>query len=315
VTAAAAAVLASAAYQEAAAARDRRRFPAPGRMVDIGGRRLHLLDAGAASPAVVVVPALGDSALLWASIQRDLAADMRVCVYDRAGLGWSDPPPRGSRTINDAARELHALLDSAGIEPPYVLVGHSAGGVIARRFATSHPGTVAGLVLVDSSHEDQAGRHGVHGWPYSRSVYLRRALRRQLRILGARRLAAALGLLRELDADIAREVPAEHAAAYRASMLSTRQKRIVVRETLMMARLSEQPPSLGAIPLTVITAGGQRLAGWREMQDELAALSTSSTHITAEGSGHYVHLDDPELVLHAIRDLVRESRRLMPGRC
>jgi hypothetical protein len=131
------------------------------------------------------------------------------------------------------------------------------------------------MVLVDSSHEGQASR-GAHGWPYGRSRYLRRAMQRQARILGVRRLAAAVGLLRQLDTDIAREVPPDHAAAYRASLLSTRQRRVVVREILMMARLSEEPPSLGAVPLNVITAGARPIPGWREMQDELAAISSTS---------------------------------------
>ena len=303
----AAAALGSSAYQEAAAARDRRRFHAPGRLVDVGGRKVHFLEAGHGTPVVVIVPALGDNGLAWMRIQRALASEMRTCVYDRAGIGWSDPPPRGRRTVGDTARELRALLDGAGIEPPVVLVGHSIGGVIARRFTTRYPDMVAGLVLVDSSHENQSRRHGVHGFPYGRASYYRRAVKRQLWILGGRRLAAALGLLHGLDADTDREVPAEQAAAYRAILLSTRQRRAVVRETLMMAEFAETPPSLGSLPLTVITAGANGIPGWHEMQDELAALSTRSTRITAEGSGHYVHLDDPDLVVRAIRDLVHSA--------
>lgn len=310
VVAIAAAALSSTVYQEAAAAHDRRRFPAPGRLVDVGGRRLHLLESGRGTPTVVIVPALSDNVLVWMRIQRALDSEMRVCVYDRAGIGWSDPPPRGRRTIEGAAGDLRALLDAAGIEPPLILVGHSIGGVIARRFATRYPDMVAGMVLVDSSHERQSERHGVNGYPYGRPVNLRRAVRLQLRILGARRLAAALGLLRELDAEIDREVPAEHAGAHRAIMLSTRQRRMAVREIVMMARFAETPPSLGSVPLTVITAGGRIVPGWREMQDELAALSARSIHITAEQSGHYVHLDEPELVVQAIRDLVP---RAAPG--
>ena len=298
--------LSSVAYQEAAAARDRRRFPAPGRLVDIGGRRLHLLDAGEGSPAVVVVPALGEGGLTWIRIQRELAAELRVVLCDRAGTGWSDPPPRGRRTFGDVAAELRSLLEYAGIVPPYVLVAHSLGGLIARRFAVRYPGTVAGLVLVDSSHEGQASRHGIDGWPYGRAQYYRRALRWQARPLGLRRLAATAGLARRLDADAAREVPPEHAAVYRAVLLSARLRRTVIRETLMMARLSAPPRPLGSIPLTVITAG-RPLPGWLPMQQELAALSADSRHITAGGSGHAVHLDDPELVADAIRDMVRRA--------
>jgi pimeloyl-ACP methyl ester carboxylesterase len=267
------AVLSSVVYQEAAAARDRCRFPAPGRLVDIGGRRLHLLEAGDGSPAVVVVPAMSEGGLTWVRIQRELAAEMRVVLYDRAGTGWSDAPARGRRTFDDAAAELRALLDSSGIAPPYVLVSHSLGGVIARRFAALYPGTVAGMVLVDSSHEGQASRHGIDGWPNGRASYYRRALRWRARPLGLRRLAAAAGLTRQLDADAAREVLPGHAGAYRAVMLSTRLRRTVIRETLMMARLSAAPSPLASTPLTVITAG-QALPGWLPMQQELAALSS-----------------------------------------
>jgi pimeloyl-ACP methyl ester carboxylesterase len=305
VTTGAAAALASAAYQEVAAARDRRRFPAPGRLVDVGRRRLHFLDAGQGSPAVVVVAALADSVLAWAGMQRELAPEMRFFLYDRAGAGWSDPPPRRPRTPSALAGELRALLDAAGVAPPYVLVGHSIGGVIARSFAARYPATVAGMVLLDSSHENQARRHGVHGWPYGRADYLRRVLTWQLRPLGGYRLAAGAGLTPKLDADVVVEVLPEHREAYRAILLSSRERRAVVSELLMMAELSSPPPTLGSLPMTVITADSS-LPGWAQMQEELAALSSRSTHVTAEGCGHYVHLDDPKLVCQAIRDMVRE---------
>ncbi|HMH92226.1 MAG TPA: alpha/beta hydrolase [Streptosporangiaceae bacterium] len=301
-----AAALSSAAYQEISAARDRRRYPPPGCLVDVGGRRLHLLAAGQGSPAVVIVPAMCDGVLTWTRVQQALAAGTLACVYDRSGIGWSDPPPRGGRTPAALADELHALLAAAPVPVPAVVVGHSLGGVIARQLAVRHPGDVEGLVLVDSSHEDQASRRGVEGWEYGRAVYARWMLRRQLRPLGLRRLAADLGLDRELDAELAREVEPRHAAAARAETLSTRRRRVFVRESLMMARLSGGPPSLGSLPLTVITAG-EPLPGWLPMQAELAGLSDRSRQVTAEGSGHYVHLDDPDLVADVIRDMIRAA--------
>jgi pimeloyl-ACP methyl ester carboxylesterase len=277
--------------------------------VDIGGRTLHLLQAGSGSPVVVVVvAAMADNVLMWTRIQRELAGEMRVCLYDRAGIGWSDPPPQGPRTFGDMAGELHDLLSIAGIPAPYVLVGHSVGGIVARQFAVRYPGAVSGIALIDSSHEDQVRRRGVDGWPYGQRELLIRAAKRQARILGMRRLAAALGLARKLDADIAREVPAEFAAAARAIALSSRQRRIQVRETLMLARSSGQPPALGSLPLAVVTAGRQ-VPGWVRMQEELASLSTRTTHLTAENAGHYVHLDDPELIVRVIRDLVHRTSR------
>ena len=130
---AAAAGAASFTYQRIAEARDRRRFPPPGHLVDIGSRRLHLMTAGKGSPAVVVIPALADNVLQWLPIVEDCADETLTCVYDRAEVGWSDPPPHGRRTFDLAAADLQALLSAAGIPPPYVLVGHSIGGVVARR--------------------------------------------------------------------------------------------------------------------------------------------------------------------------------------
>ena len=171
ITATCAAGLLSAAVQELASARDRRRFPPPGRMVDVGARRLHLLEAGTGPPTLVVVPALGENLLGWVRMQRDLAAEMRVVLYDRGGTGWSDPPPRGRATSAGIADELHGLLSAAGIAPPYVLAAHSIGGVIARAFAARYAAEVTGLVLVDSSHEDQANRRSqLFGWPAAAST-------------------------------------------------------------------------------------------------------------------------------------------------
>jgi pimeloyl-ACP methyl ester carboxylesterase len=302
-----AAALASSVYQEAAAALDRRRFAPPGRLVSVDGRMVHLLEAGQGPPTVVIVPALGGGVLSWEGFQRDLAPEMRVVVYDRAGIGWSDPPGRGRRTCDDRAKELRGLLDAAGIEPPYVLLAHSLGGIYARRFAVRYPDAVAGLVLVDSSHENQAKRHGVDGWPYGRSDYYKNALKWQCHVLGVRRFRAAVGLLKELDDDTASEAVPEHAAAYRASMLSSRERRAAVSELLLMSTLSGSPPPLGSLPLTVITAGKNQTSGWQAMQDDLAASSDDSVHVVAEGAGHYVHHDAAKFVIQAVKDLVRRA--------
>lgn len=236
-----------AAYQQLSETRDRRRFQPPGRLVDLGGRRLHLYEAGDGAPAVVIIPALNGNVLEWLHIVRELQHDTRIGVYDRAGAGWSDPPPRGRRTIEGMAADLYAMLGAAAIPPPYVVVGHSLGGVVARRFTADHSEQVRGLVLVESSHENRAIRLP---WRTGPGTNLKYALRRQARILGARRLAATLGLMRELDADIAREVPPEYAGAARAIMLSSQNRRTQVAELLLATRLRGQPPDLGSLPLT-----------------------------------------------------------------
>jgi pimeloyl-ACP methyl ester carboxylesterase len=304
--------IASAAYQVAAEARDRRQFAPPGRLAEIGGRYLHLLEAGAGSPAVVIVPAVGGNVLDWLVFHRELATDMRVCVYERAGFGWSDPPPRGQLTFGDMADELRQALAAAGIGPPYLLVGHSIGGIIARQFAERYPGDVTGIVLIDSSHEEQARLR-------AKRIMARRlwfALRRRARILGLRRLAVLAGFS-ELNAEIARDIPPEFAAMARAINLTARHRRAVVRELMLMTRSHGRPPGLGALPLTVLTAAGSD-ATWMQMQTELAGLSTVSTHIVAAHGGHYLQRDEPDLVASAIRDLmarVREPVGSLPRTC
>jgi pimeloyl-ACP methyl ester carboxylesterase len=304
--------MASFTYQRIADVYDRRRFPPPGQLVDIGGRRLHLVAMGEGSPAVVIVPAIADNVLGWLPVAEGAAGETLTCVYDRAEVGWSDPPPHGRRTLDGMAADLYALLTAAGIPPPYVLVGHSIGGVIARRFYAQHPGLVAGMLLVDSSSEGQQRRIAAVDWPQGPNLLIRVAAWRQARPLGLRRLAAALGLAHGLDAEVAREAPPEYAGPYRAIMLSTRQRHVQVRELLMAAlRNRGEPPGLGSIPLTVLTRAPRPPRHWHvwaQMQDELAALSTDSVHIHAERAGHYIHLDEPDLVIQAIRNLVRRCR-------
>jgi len=298
--------IASAVYQAVSEAVDRRRFPPVGLLADVGSRSLHLVVMGAGSPTVVIVPAIGGNVLDWVAFQRELAGEARVCVFDRAGYGWSDPPP-GRQTFDGKADDLRRGMGAAEILPPYVLVGHSVGGIIARRFAARYPGDVAGMVLVDSSHEDQARRLYAEGfWSRGTGVLLRLAIQARLRILGLRRLAVAAGRS-QMSAWIARDVPPEFAGAARAVNLTARHRRTVVREMMLMARSHDQPPGLGDLPLTVLTASG-RDPTWMALQAELAGISTASVHTVAARGGHYLHADAPDLVIAAIRDLLARIR-------
>jgi pimeloyl-ACP methyl ester carboxylesterase len=149
-----------ASYQAIATANDQRTFPLPGQLVDVGGYRLHLQCRGTAhpgSPTVILEAGAGLASPSWAWVQSAVATTTRVCAYDRAGLGWSDPGPT-PRDARQVAHELHTLLERAAIAGPYVLVGHSLGGMYVRVYAAQYPDEVVGLVLVDASHPDQLTR-------------------------------------------------------------------------------------------------------------------------------------------------------------
>ncbi len=144
-------------YENISEARDRRFNPMPGRLFDVGGYKMHIDCTGEGSPTVILESGLGDTYVSWRKVQPQIAKFVRVCAYDRAGIGYSDfsPQPRTSKVI---AAELHALLHAAGIAPPYVLVGHSMGGYNVRLYASLYRNEVAGMVLVDASHPDQENR-------------------------------------------------------------------------------------------------------------------------------------------------------------
>jgi pimeloyl-ACP methyl ester carboxylesterase len=141
-------------YQAVATERAGRAYPAPGEMVDVGGYRLHIDCAGRGGPTVVLDGGAGEMSADWALVQKEVSGTTRVCAYDRAGMGWSEtgPEPRDAERISG---ELHALLEGAGIEGPYVLAGRSFGGLYMQTYAARYPDEVAGLALVESSHPEQ----------------------------------------------------------------------------------------------------------------------------------------------------------------
>ncbi|MFD1547734.1 alpha/beta fold hydrolase [Nonomuraea guangzhouensis] len=313
----AAAGIASAAYQTWGSQRDRRRYPPPGRMVDIGGRRIHLWEAGEGSPTVVIVPALGEPCLDFAPLLPDLASETATVVFDRAGLGWSDPAWSPMAHV-DAAGDLHTALHRAGIEPPYILAGHSMGGWVLRLFASAYPDEVAGMVFIDSSHPDQADR--IRGYHWRTLKY---AMMRRSKWYGVRRLLVDLGVASSPSYD----GPAEYADARVALEFGDRQRRTSWWELALRvqigAAVSRRAGTLGDIPVTVLTCSEDNpdattekerayarwhFGVWYPLQADLASLSTDSKHIVAENAGHYIHHDQPELVVDAILDLVRRTR-------
>ena len=148
-------ILVGAVYESVTEASDVRAYPPPGQMVDVGGYRLHINCTGAGSPTVVIDAGWGDWSLGWSGVQPGVAATTRVCTYDRAGMGYSEAGPL-PRNAGQFAKELHTLLEQAGIPGPYVLAGHSMGGLTVRVFAHEYPAEVAGIVLIDSMSPGQA---------------------------------------------------------------------------------------------------------------------------------------------------------------
>jgi pimeloyl-ACP methyl ester carboxylesterase len=145
-------------YQTVATRLDDNRFPAPGQLVDMGGYRLHINYQGPVGkgPTVVIDAGMGEGTLSWLLVTPELVSDIRVCTFDRAGMGWSEPGSR-SPSVADRNEELHQLLQRAGIQPPYVMVGHSLGGAYAFAYMHRYPDETAGLVLVDSGNKNGTG--------------------------------------------------------------------------------------------------------------------------------------------------------------
>ncbi|WP_433435401.1 alpha/beta fold hydrolase [Nonomuraea sp. CA-141351] len=321
--AAGAAAVASAAYQTLASRRDRQRFMPPGMLVDIGGRRIHLWRDGVGSPAVVVVPALGEPALNWAGLLPKLAAETTTVLFDKAHLGWSDPA-WGAGSARRHADDLRRALQQAGISPPYILVGHSAGGYVVRLFCAAQPEQVAGVVLVDASHPEQ-GRH----FPWTRTKMLWRIVKWRLTPLGLRRLANELGWNGAATREVAaRRLPPEWSRARMTLDFSDQQRRGELRE--MLATITINPrqvlraaPTLGSTPLTVVsssrtdpdltdpTAIARRSAFydiWEPLQKDLVSLSSSARHVVADPAGHHVHRHQPEVVVAEVLAHVRRVR-------
>jgi pimeloyl-ACP methyl ester carboxylesterase len=298
--------LAGASYEAIAAAGDARRYPPPGQLVDIGGYRLHIQCVGTGSPTVVLDAGLGGSSLDWSLVQPELGRTTRVCAYDRAGMGWSDPSPK-PRTPRQIADELHTLLTNAGIAEPYVLVGHSLGGKNVRLFALQHPDQVAGMVLVDAR-----GEYVDANTAPDEVQAFQRANAAQAILY---RVARSVGLVRLIGASFW-GAPAMPLGTRTEGMLLTTSRPGVDAQTAEgLERAADDAqlqaaPSLGDRPLIVLAAEQNMTATpyWAEAQRRQAALSTNGRLIVAEGSGHAIHWEQPTLVIDAVRQVIEQAR-------
>ena len=281
------------------------RNPAPGRLVDVGGYRLHLNCSGEGSPVVVLDAGLGDACLVWDTVQEQLAASQRVCSYDRAGYGWSDPGPK-PRTYQKAAEELHTLLRNAGESGPFVLVGHSAGANTVRLYAAVYPEEVAGLVLIEPPLFTEVKPILLSGL---------KLMRQGLKILSQLGIIRLLGKRSKMNLLFGGAYPpsalSEQAGfLYRPAAIQTSIAEIdALPETIQAMNHSRNPGAWRDWPAVIISAtkGREPSSELRRGLEALAGLSTKGRVQRVEGS-HFVHFEHPDLVVETIRRVSAESQ-------
>jgi len=319
---------AGALYQFVGSRRSARRYPPPGTMVDIAGQRLHLVCAGHGGPAVLFESGIAASSLSWSRVLRDVAAFTRVCAYDRAGLGWSDPS-HAPRTVERMLAELRGVLSHAAAVEPAVLVGHSFGAFLVCAFAAQYPAQVAGLVLLDPPSEwhpitrnrARLLRGGMQlsrmGGVLARLGVVRACLafltggapglpRTFVRIFGptaAHTLERLVGEVRKLPPDVH---PVVQALWCQPKCFRAMADHLAALEETAAA--AARLTSLADLPLIVISSGDQP-ADTIDRHRQLARLSRQGRHVTATNSGHWVQFDEPHLVVTAVREIVERTRR------
>lgn len=285
---------AGATYQWVATRKELAATPAPGQLIDVGGHRLHLWCTGAGAPPVILEGGLGGSSAGWGFVQPEIARFTRVCSYDRAGMGYSDPGP-SPRTARRIAGELAELIDRSGIGVPVVLVAASSGGFDVRIFASDHTDRVAGLILIDASHEDQT-----HEVP---------RIARWVPLLSSFGIFRLLGV--SFGGDPARLPPSVQAFAgatrFRAAGYQAAADEIIhIRESAAEVRTSRRKLP---IPVVVVTGALGADATWHQLQRDQATLSERGCQIIADESGHVVQIDQPQIVVDAVRAVIDGTRR------
>ena len=317
-------ILIGAGYETAGRRSASRNFPAPGKLVDVGGRRIQIYCRGPGSPTVVFESGLDmGGSYSWFGVHDSIAKTTRACAYSRAGIMWSDPAP-GAQSGKSVANDLHAALGKAGERPPYVLVGHSLGGPYAMIYTKYFAPEVAGLVFVDASHPDQVSRRSsLTSWTLEEGM-------KQARMAAH---LSRLGVIRKLAA--ADSAPPEPAYAVRATaaFTPTSLPAMLKEVDAFNATLAEAGTlrQLGDRPLFVLTATKplpdvERVsmkmtpeqatafeAKWVELQNEEAAWSSRSQHQLVAGSGHYIQFEKPNAVIAAVRSVI-DSVRAIPKR-
>jgi len=303
-------------YQAIGIAQDARDFLPPGQLVDVGGCQLHIYCTGpenSGNPTVILETLSGGLSPYWAWVQPEVAKVTRICSYDRAGRAWSDPSPQ-AQDLPQTADALHTLLAKAGIAPPYVLVGHSIGGLYVRQFAADHPAEVVGMVLVDAAHPEQFDWHP-ELWAETESYMQMSSIFPFLARIGLFRFYFASG--GEIDfQDLPSRQRDEVAAAWSTPKYFNNQRSELMSAAEIYRQAHELGP-LGELPLAVISAGTNLPTGWAALQADLATLSVNQTHQTIEEASHASLAFNPQhayIVSTTILQVVDAARKGQPVR-
>jgi pimeloyl-ACP methyl ester carboxylesterase len=289
---------------------------APGSLYVVDGYKMHLHCSGEGLPTIVLDSGLGDDSLIWAKVQPELSKITRVCSYDRAGFGWSDPQP-GPRDADRIAQELHGLLTEAGISGPTVLMGHSVGGLYIRAYAARYPHNLSGLVFVDGSTPLQQERFPAELREEDNNAEREFMKLKWLEILG---IARATGQCRHFEGfdDFTGKMIAENQC--RASQLTAMGKEHQSLRQSGNETVGTRP--FGDPPILIFSQDPQPPAPsesfrqaevefskiWNQMQEDLKRLSTHSRRIIAKGSSHYIQVDRPDLLNSEVMDFIQRIR-------
>lgn len=294
-------------------------YAPPGQLVDVNGTEIHLFCSGSGTPTTILEAGAGSWSLDWHLVQSRLSNDVRVCSYDRAGIGWSDESPE-PRDINSLVLELDALLNSAQLEPPFVMVGASFGGMIVQLYEQRHPDLVSAVVLID-------GRPGDYFQRYEEIVP--KAQDRLLSEMGTVLTLHKIGLLAAVvNVKPPKGTPEEFVEIYQhpgrmtKHAVATARERVEGQDNERHARTID---AIGSKPLLVVSHGKPGMFEGRagvsteqataleelfgRLQLELAGLSSTSRHVVAERSGHTIQFDQPDLVADEILQLIENSVR------
>lgn len=299
------------AYQTLGAAADAKAYPMPGQLIDVGGHSLHLNCTGKGSPTVVLQPGAGEASSNHGWIAPGVASGTRVCVYDRAGRGWSgaaDTPQDATQIATD----LHTLLHRGDVPGPYVLAGHSFGGLYVLAFAAQYPEEVAGMVLIDATDRAAAARPGETSAVASGSYDLLGHISALISI------SARVGLTRLYAPIEAGSLPPRSRDEVRANIASPGNLRSTIDEYVQGNASMKEAAALrdfAGKPLVVLTAGVGNSGKHQAAQNELAALSTNSIHRTIDGATHdalVAEQDDAAITTQAIRDVAASVRSAAP---